>query len=94
MLSATGEEVGAPTVDRTDNAIDVRGLCKSYGETHALKNVSFTVGGGEVFGYLGPNGAGKTTTVNILCGLLRHDAGEVRIHGLGINSKPIAVKQR
>jgi ABC-2 type transport system ATP-binding protein len=66
MLSATGEEVGAPTAGGTDSVIDVRGLCKSYGETRVMENVSFTVGGGEVFGYLGPNGAGKTTTVNIL----------------------------
>ena len=94
MLSGTGEEVDAPTAGRTDNVIDVRGLCKSYGGTRALENVSFTVGGGEVFGYLGPNGAGKTTTINILCGLLTCDAGELRIHGLDINEESIAVKQR
>jgi len=93
MLSGTGEEVGA-AAGRSENVIDVRGLCKSYGETRALESVSFTVGRAEVFGYLGPNGAGKTTTVNILCGLLTCDAGEVRIHGLDMKQKPIAVKQR
>ena len=73
--------------------IEVRGLCKSYGETRALKDVDLTVGKGEIFGYLGPNGAGKTTTVNILCGLLYRDAGEVTICNLDIERDPVPVKQ-
>jgi ABC-2 type transport system ATP-binding protein len=73
--------------------IEVRGLCKSYGETRALKDVDLTVGKGEIFGYLGPNGAGKTTTVNILCGLLYRDAGRVTICNLDIERDPVPVKQ-
>ncbi len=52
-----------------EQAIEVRGLQKSYGEVHAVRGIDFEVAPGEVFGLLGPNGAGKTTTVEILEGL-------------------------
>jgi len=63
------------------NAVEVRGLSRSFDGREILRDVSFTVGHGEVFGYLGPNGAGKTTTIRILLGLLAPDAGEVRVLG-------------
>lgn len=63
------------------NAVEVRGLSRSFDGRDILRDVSFTVGHGEVFGYLGPNGAGKTTTVRILLGLLAPGAGEVRVLG-------------
>jgi ABC-2 type transport system ATP-binding protein len=63
------------------NAIEVSGLRKSYGGYEALRDVSFTIEQGEVFGLLGPNGAGKTTTVEILEGYRHRDAGEVRVLG-------------
>jgi ABC-2 type transport system ATP-binding protein len=63
-------------------AIVVRGLRKSYGATHALRDISFEVEPGEVFGLLGPNGAGKTTAVEILEGFRRRDAGEVSVLGV------------
>ena len=63
------------------NAVEVRGLSRSFDGRDILSDVSFTVGHGEVFGYLGPNGAGKTTTVRILLGLLAPGAGEVRVLG-------------
>ena len=62
--------------------IQVRGLRKTYGDIVAVKDVSFEVAEGEIFGLLGPNGAGKTTTVECLQGLRRPDAGEVRVLGL------------
>jgi ABC-2 type transport system ATP-binding protein len=58
-------------------AIALEGLAKSYGDVHALDSLSLDIHEGEILGLLGPNGAGKTTTVNIVCGLLRADAGEV-----------------
>jgi len=63
-------------------AIVVRGLRKSYGQTAAVRDVSFNVQDGEVFGLLGPNGAGKTTTIEILEGYRRRDGGEVSVLGV------------
>jgi ABC-2 type transport system ATP-binding protein len=80
---------------KTENIlIKAQGLRKCYGATTALDGVTFRVPEGEVFAYLGPNGAGKTTTINILCGLLQRDDGEVTIGGLDINREPVEVKQR
>ena len=76
------------------NAIEVRALEKHYGDVHALAEMDFTVRSGEVFGYLGPNGAGKTTTIQILCGLLEPDGGEVRVAGLDVQRDPVGVKRR
>jgi ABC-2 type transport system ATP-binding protein len=62
--------------------IEVDHLRKSYGDILAVRDVSFTVEEGEIFGILGPNGAGKTTTVESLAGLRRYDAGQIRVLGL------------
>ncbi|GAB3079590.1 ABC transporter ATP-binding protein [Pedococcus soli] len=63
-------------------AIELRGLTKSFGTVHAVRGIDLTVAPGEVVALLGPNGAGKTTTIDLLLGLARPDAGEVRVHGL------------
>jgi ABC-2 type transport system ATP-binding protein len=63
------------------NAIEVRGLGKSFGRTRALDGLDLTVRTGEVHAFLGPNGAGKTTTIRILLGLLRKDSGEASLLG-------------
>ncbi|HLH64383.1 MAG TPA: ABC transporter ATP-binding protein [Solirubrobacteraceae bacterium] len=65
-----------------EHAIEVRDLRRSYGETEAVRGVSFSVRRGEVFCLLGPNGAGKTTTVEILEGFRSRSGGEVRVLGL------------
>jgi ABC-2 type transport system ATP-binding protein len=57
------------------------GVSKRYGETRALDRVTFTVPRGQMFGLIGPDGAGKTTAIRLACGLLRPDAGAVRILG-------------
>jgi ABC-2 type transport system ATP-binding protein len=59
--------------------IEISGLTKSFGTTRALDELDLTVSRGEVHGFLGPNGAGKSTTIRVLLGLLRKDAGEVRL---------------
>jgi ABC-2 type transport system ATP-binding protein len=56
-------------------------VSKRYGETVALDHLSFEVATGEMFGLIGPDGAGKTTSIRLACGLLRSDAGNVRILG-------------
>jgi len=61
--------------------LEVAALSKRYGRVEALRDVSFTVRAGEIFGYLGPNGAGKTTTLRILVGLVRPDHGAARLLG-------------
>ena len=60
-------------------AISISGLVKAFGATRALDGLDLRVGTGEVHGFLGPNGAGKTTTIRVLLGLLRADAGQVRL---------------
>lgn len=59
----------------------VRGLSKSYGGLHALRDVSFSVASGELVALIGPNGAGKTTCFNLLNGQLSPDAGSVELDG-------------
>ncbi|ELP68742.1 ATP-binding cassette domain-containing protein [Streptomyces turgidiscabies] len=62
-------------------AIEVSGLHKSFGRTHALDGLDLTVETGEVHGFLGPNGSGKSTTIRVLLGLLHADSGTARILG-------------
>jgi ABC-2 type transport system ATP-binding protein len=64
---------------RVDPAIEVRGLVKRYDDVVAVNGVDLAIRSGECFGLLGPNGAGKTTTIEILEGLNRPDAGDVRV---------------
>jgi ABC-2 type transport system ATP-binding protein len=64
--------------------IEVRNLRKRYGSTVAVRDVSFTVERGEIFGILGPNGAGKTTTVECIAGLRTPDAGSITV----LNKEP------
>ena len=59
--------------------ISTRGLEKRFGRTIALDGLDFSVDAGEIHGFLGPNGAGKSTTIRILLGLVRPDAGELRL---------------
>jgi ABC-2 type transport system ATP-binding protein len=68
-------------MDQTGPAIEVSGLSKSFGETEAVRGVSFDVAAGEVFGFLGPNGAGKTTTINMLCTLAKPTGGSALVAG-------------
>ena len=62
-------------------AVQVRGLCKTYGRVPAVSDLDLDVEHGEVFAILGPNGAGKTTTIEILEGHRSRDAGQVLVLG-------------
>jgi ABC-2 type transport system ATP-binding protein len=73
--------------------IDIKNLCKSYGNKKAVDNVSLVIEEGEVFGLLGPNGAGKSTLISMLSTLLKPDAGEITVGGYGITEKPSEIKK-
>lgn len=63
-------------------AVDVRNLSVRFEDFYAVKQISFSVNRGEIFGFLGANGAGKTTTIRVLCGLLYPTEGEVHVGGI------------
>lgn len=62
------------------NAIEIRGLCKSYGD-FALQNINLTLPGGSIMGLIGENGAGKTTTIKCILNLIHRDAGQITLLG-------------
>jgi ABC-2 type transport system ATP-binding protein len=74
------------------DAIVVEGLTKQYGESVALRGVSFTVEAGTIFGLLGPNGAGKTTLVRILATVLKPSGGKATILGTDVARRPERVR--
>lgn len=81
------------TVESENVAVSARNLGKSYGETVAVRDLSFDARAGEVMGLLGPNGAGKTTTIKMLTTLLAIDTGSATIVGLDVASRPDAVRR-
>jgi ABC-2 type transport system ATP-binding protein len=76
------------TVLRTEN------LTKRYGSLTAVKGLNLEIQRGEIFGLLGPNGAGKTTSINLMCGLLKPDAGRVFIHGKAVDGGDALIRAR
>ena len=76
-----------------DKSVIVSGINKSFGDVHALRDISFDVGRGEVIGLLGPNGAGKTTMVHILSTLTRPDRGQAWVAGHDVVSHRAKVRR-
>ena len=68
-----------------ENVLEISHLCKRFGEVQAVQDLSFQVREGELFAFLGVNGAGKSTTINIICGQLARDSGDVRICGVDLD---------
>jgi len=77
-----------------ENAIEVSGLTKKYGDLLAVDHISFQVKKGEIFGFLGPNGAGKTTTIRMLTGSSIPTEGTATIMGYDIQRKSVAAKEQ
>jgi len=73
-------------------ALEIRGLSKSYAHP-AVVDLDLTIRAGEFYALLGPNGAGKTTTLRMVTGLLRPDAGSIRIFGVDALADPVAAKR-
>src|SRR4051812_14888561 len=74
-------------------AIRVRHLWHRFGNIDVLRDVSFDVGQGEIFGFIGPNGAGKTTTIRVMATLLEPLAGRVEIDGIDVSLEPERVRR-
>ncbi|MGB0652725.1 MAG: ABC transporter ATP-binding protein [Thermoplasmatota archaeon] len=77
-----------------DAAVDLQGVARSFGDIRAVDGLDLTVEEGSVFGLLGPNGAGKTTTLHLMLGLLRPDAGSLRVLGRDVATDAPAVRMR
>ncbi len=73
--------------------IEIKNLCKVFGDKRAVDDVSFRVEEGEIMGFLGPNGAGKSTTLNILTGYLSATSGTCLVNGLDILEQPLEAKR-
>jgi ABC-2 type transport system ATP-binding protein len=91
-MSSAASAIVAP-IDG-EPVVHVRGLVKRYGRQAAVDGVTFDIRPGEIFGLLGPNGAGKTTTLEILEGIRRADAGDVRVCGVDVRRKRRAVQRQ
>lgn len=74
--------------------ITLDNVSKSFGQTVAVDDVSFTVDRGEVVGFLGPNGAGKSTTMRLITNFLEPDGGAVLIDGVDVREDPVAARRR
>lgn len=70
-------------------SVSITNLSKNYGNQAILKNISFTIGDGEVVGFLGPNGAGKTTTMRIIAGVLGYQSGSVEVCGFEVSENSL-----
>ncbi len=75
-----------------NQAIEVHGLTRSYGDLVAVDHIHFSVKEGEIFGFLGPNGAGKTTTVRMLSGLITPTEGKASLLGFDLETQTKEVK--
>ena len=62
------------------NAIEIRNLCKNFGEKQALSGLNMTVPMGSIYGFIGENGSGKSTTEKIICGLIHKTSGEIKLY--------------
>lgn len=76
------------------NIIEIKNISKSFGDIKAVSDLSFCVKEGELFAFLGVNGAGKSTTINMMCGDLSIDSGEVYIDGLELDSNIDVIKSK
>ncbi len=94
QLSMPEQKLIVPDVQDAEPAVMVDQLCKNFGEFQAVRNVSFSLSRGEIFGLLGANGAGKTTTFRMLCGLLPPSSGEIRVRGQDMTQVQVNVRRQ
>ena len=83
-----------PSARNGERLLEARGLVKAYGGRRVVDGVQFSVGAGEIVGLLGPNGAGKTTSFRMTVGLVKPDAGEIRLSGQDCAKLPMYKRAR
>ena len=84
-MTVTNVDYGRPRDSAgsgTPQAVDLRGVHKSFGSVQAVRGIDLDITPGEIVAFLGPNGAGKTSTIDIILGLSRPTAGEVAVFGM------------
>lgn len=87
------QQPAAPDPSTSPVVLEIEGLIKRFGDTVAVDGISLRVLEGSFYGIVGPNGAGKTTTLSMVTGLLRPDAGSVRVHGIDVWKDPVKAKR-
>lgn len=75
-------------------SVEVQRLQVTYGKTVAVRDLSFTIPEGEVFGFIGPNGAGKTTTIKVLATILKPTRGRALVRGIDVTVDPRSIRRR
>ncbi|KAA9087383.1 ATP-binding cassette domain-containing protein [Microbacterium radiodurans] len=84
----------AATTPAGESALRLTGLTKVYGDTRAVDAIDLDIPAGSFYGLVGPNGAGKTTTLSMIAGLLRPDAGSIRVAGIDLARDPARAKRQ
>ena len=80
--------------DVLTDVLTVEGLCKAFGGIVVADNIDLTLRRGRVLGLIGPNGAGKTSLFNLVCGVVKPDAGRIALDGESIGGLPIRERAR
>lgn len=79
-------------MEKEDYILKVSHLCKKYGDKEILKDVSFNVQKGEIFGFIGVNGTGKSTTIKCITNIINYESGSVVIDGYSLDKEPLKAK--
>ncbi|MBQ7644605.1 MAG: LPS export ABC transporter ATP-binding protein [Spirochaetales bacterium] len=76
------------------NVLQIEHLRKVYGKREVVKDISFSMQGGQIIGLLGPNGAGKTTTFYMIVGFIANNGGKISVNGIDITDQPMYKRSR
>lgn len=76
------------------NTLQIKHLKKIYGKREVVKDISFSMQGGQIIGLLGPNGAGKTTTFYMIVGFIANSGGKISVNGIDITDQPMYKRAR
>ena len=74
--------------------LEIKNLCKTFGDKKAVDNLSLTIADGEIYGFIGHNGAGKTTTIKACTGIMPYNSGEIYVNGVSVKESPILCKSQ